>query len=344
LITPHVSVILPVRNEGDYIRRSLEAVCSQDYPADKMEIIVADGMSEDETPDIVREFQRKFPQLKLIDNPGKIVPTGLNIALQHAAGEVVIRVDGHCQIAPDYVSRCVHHLQHQGVEAVGGPMETIGETRMARAIALAMRSPFGVGGSAFRTVMGKTMFVDTVPFPAYSRRVMEKAGAFDEELVRNQDDEYNYRLRKMGNLVLLAEDVRSQYYSRSSLRSLWVQFFQYGFWKVRVLQKHPAQMRLRQFAPPFFVSGLGAAAIAALWFSWGWIPLALLAGAYLSTSIAFAIVSGRGASWRTRLALPLATLLMHLAYGLGFLSGLIRFIHRWGDKDGILPSLERINA
>ena len=243
---PFISVLMPVRNEGAFMSRSLKAVLAQDYPQDRMEILVIDGMSTDSTRATIAAFQADDQRIKLLDNPGRIVPTGLNAAHRVATGEIIVRVDGHCEIAPDYVCRCVDHLQHEPVDAVGGPLETVGETLVASAVAAAMSSPFGVGGSAFRTVKEKSMLTDTVAFPAYKRSVVERAGFFDEELVRNQDDEYNYRLRKLGAKILLASDVHCRYYSRSSLRSLGRQYLQYGYWKVRVLQKHPGQMQPRQ--------------------------------------------------------------------------------------------------
>jgi succinoglycan biosynthesis protein ExoA len=143
----------------------------------------------------------------------------LNIGICQAQGDIVVRVDGHCEIAPDYVSQCVRHLLYDGVDAVGGPIETIGETNEAQSIALAMSSWFGVGGSAFRTVKDRPLLVETVAFPAYTRRTLQRLGPFDEELVRNQDDEYNYRLLAQGGKILLSPDISSRYYSRSSLRS-----------------------------------------------------------------------------------------------------------------------------
>jgi glycosyltransferase involved in cell wall biosynthesis len=245
---PLVSVIMPVRNEADFLAESLGAVLTQDYLPDRMEVLIADGMSTDGTRDIVSDLATRYPRcpITVLDNPGRIVATGLNAALRVARGEIIIRIDGHCRIASDYVSRCVDHLRRDEVDGVGGSINTVAGTAVGRAIAGAMSSPFGVGGSAFRTIKGRTMLVDTVPFPAYSRHAIDMAGPFDEELVRNQDDEYNYRLRKLGARILLAADIKSDYYSRTSLGSLWRQYFQYGYYKVRVMRKHVRQMQVRQ--------------------------------------------------------------------------------------------------
>src|SRR5438445_2255635 len=247
--SPFVSIIIPVRDDAVFIERSLRAVLAQDYPHDRMEVIVADGFSEDGTRELISRISDSHPNVRLIDNPGKIVSTGLNAALRLAKGDIIIRVDGHCEIASDYVRRCVEHLTQDEIDCVGGPLQTVGETYQARAIAAAMSSTFGVGGSAFRVGITDSQLTDTVPFPAYWRQTIQRAGPFDEELVRNQDDEYNYRLRKLNGRILLSPDVRSRYYSRASFRKLWKQYFQYGFWKVRVMQKHPRQMRARQFLP-----------------------------------------------------------------------------------------------
>jgi hypothetical protein len=241
-------------------------------------------------------------------------------------------VDGHCEIAPDYLERCVAHLGEPGVHVVGGPLTTVGETDTAQAIAVAMSAPFGVGNAAFRTGQ-LSACVDTVAFPAFPLHLLRAAGPFDEELVRNQDDEYNYRLRSMGASIRLAPDVRARYYSRSSFRSLGRQYFQYGYWKVRVMQKHPRQMRPRQFVPPAFVAALGVLAALSLTLPtarWG---LALLALAYIAATAAAAARAARGENRRHFLRLCLAFATLHLAYGSGFLCGLVRFAGRWGDRE-----------
>ncbi len=328
---PMVSVVMPIRNEADFIARSLEAVLLQDYPNDRLEVIVADGCSDDGTFELVRAIAETDSRIKLLENKGRIVATGLNQALAVARGEIIVRVDGHCEIATDYVRRCVEHLARGEADGVGGPLDTVGKTVVSRAIAVAMSSPFGVGNSAFRTVSDRTMVVDTVAFPAYPRAVIDRNGPFDVELVRNQDDEYNYRLRKMGGRLLLANDVRARYHSRSSLRSLWRQYFQYGYWKVRVLQKHPRQMSVRQFVPPAFV---GALLVGVLMLPWplGRLLLGSLVATYFVLTLAAALSSAKRSGVAT-LYLPLAFAILHLSYGSGFLKGLFVFRHRWHAPD-----------
>jgi glycosyltransferase involved in cell wall biosynthesis len=337
---------MPVRNEEAYLERSLGSVLRQDYPEDRLEVIVADGRSTDGSRRLVETLaenpgqdRNPGPAVRWVDNPKRIAPTGLNAAIAVARGDIVVRVDGHCEIAPDYVRRCVEHLRDGELAGVGGPIETVGESPRAEAIAVAMSSSFGVGGSPFRTAsLGGTgdpqpRWVDTIAFGAYPRSVLKAAGPFDEELVRNQDDEYNYRLRKAGGRLLLAPNVRSRYYSRATLRSLWRQYFQYGFWKVRVLQKHPRQMSWRQFVPPAFVGGLGIALALALLSPWQG-PLLAVAGAYVAANGLATLLTAARRGWRFLPWLPLLFAILHLGYGSGFLLGLVRFAPRWLRKEG----------
>ncbi len=339
MISPMVSIILPVRNEADYIERSLRAVLEQDYPGE-MEILIADGMSTDDTRKIISTIAEQHPQqvIRILDNEGRIVPIGMNTALRQARGGVIIRVDGHCVIAPDYVRRCVDHIQKDHVDGVGGPMESIGETEMAQAIALGMSSRFGVGNSAFRTLSGKNMLADTAPFPAYTRAIIERTGFYDEELVRNQDDEYNYRIRKLGGRIMLAKDVRSTYFSRTSLWGLWRQYFQYGYWKVRVLQKHPLQMSLRQFIPPaFVVSFLFSAVLLLLPMPYFFNPIFWFSTSYLSVNLLVSFYIAGKNGWKYLQFMPIVFIALHFGYGSGFLAGLVKFWNRWNDKLGKTP-------
>ena len=313
---------------------------NQDCPYG-LEILIADGESNDNTLLIIQSLSCETGiTLSVFSNPQKIVSTGLNILIPKAIGEVIIRVDGHCVIGPDYVANCVHHLQQNGVDGVGGPMRTIGEDFTSQGIALAMSSKFGVGNSSFRTETGQTKLVDTVPFPAYTREIIQRVGLYDEELVRNQDDEYNYRIREHGGKVLLAEDVCSTYFSRGSLAKLWKQYFQYGYWKVRVLQKHPKQMSLRQFAPLVFVVSLLLSLVFTLVVPWGWIPLVAILGLYLLVNLGVSLFYGYKHGWRFLGLLPATFAVIHLSYGTGFLTGLFKFFNRWGDKTGKVPILK----
>ena len=340
--SPFVSVIMPVRNDALFIERSLRAVLAQDYAQDRMEVIIADGLSEDGTREIIGAVSKGRPNVSLIDNPGRIVSTGLNAGLRLAKGDIIVRVDGHCEIASDYVRRCVEHLAADEIDCVGGPLETLGETYRARVIAAAMSSTFGVGGSAFRVATDSARLTDTVPFPAYRRETIQRAGPFDEELVRDQDDEYNYRVRKLNGRILLSPDIRSRYYSRASFLKLWKQYFQYGFWKVRVMQKHPRQMRARQFAPPLFVAGLALLLLSAPVFSASKIVLAATVLAYMMLATLASISASRRTEWKVLPFLPIAFAIIHLSYGLGFLAGLLKFGNRWGDRETRASRSERL--
>lgn len=333
VVDPFVTVIMPIRNEASYIGRSLDSVLAQSYPRDKIEIIVVDGMSTDPTRQVVGAYQERFTNIALIDNPEQIVPNGMNYAIARAKGEILVRVDGHCEIEQDYIRNCVDRLQEEDVDGVGGPMETIGETRIAKGIALAMSSDFGVGGSAFRTKKGKRMLVETVAFPAYRKEIVDRVGYYDTEMVRNQDDEYNYRIRKMGGKILMSPDIRSRYYSRSSLKSLWKQYLQYGYWKVRVLQKHPYQMRAPQFVPLAFVVALITTLLAWLLIPASWPLLALVIGLYLISNLTASVLLASKNGWQYLPIVSLSFAIIHLAYGAGFLGGLFRFIGRWKKTD-----------
>lgn len=328
---PTVTVIMPVRNEGAFVERSLAAVLAQDYPRDRMEILIADGISTDGTRDVVASLARRYPKvsLTLLDNAGRLVASGMNLALISAKGDVIVRVDGHTVIAPDYVRECVEALQRSCAHNVGGRMEAVSESWFGQAVALATCSRFGVGGARFH-YSDKEEWVDTVYMGAWPREVFERIGLFDEEQVRNQDDEFNYRLLSHGGKILLSPRIKSKYYNRSSLRSLWRQYFQYGYWKVRVMQKHPRQMRLRQFVPALFVVAVTVALILLLFSFVGKYLALLLANSYVIANLTASVIVTRSKGWRLLPLVPIAFSILHFGYGCGFLLGLVRFWNRWG--------------
>jgi len=336
--SPFVSIIMPVRNEQDCMARVLNSLLAQDYPRSRMEIIVADGMSTDNTRQIVSISAEVDSRIHLINNPRRIMAAGFNEGLNNASGDIIIMMGGHTELASDYVKNCSSILQEGVADCVGGPISTVCPTRRSEAISLALSSRFGVGGVAFRMGCRERKYVDTAAFGAYTREIMERTGPLDEEFVRNQDDEFNYRLRKFGGRILLAPEIRSQYISRSSLRSLWRQYFQYGYWKVRVLQKHPRQMQSRHFVPAVFVSLLLLSSVlmvvdrsaigSAIFF--------FLCCVYLIaiTLVSVSIVLQKG-KWRLAPALALCFPVLHFSYGTGFLVGLAKFWDRWRETQKV---------
>lgn len=323
---PLTTIIMPIRNEAAFIRRSLAAVLAQDYPADRLEIIVADGMSDDGTRGIIHELQQEHPNLRLVDNPARIVPTGLNAAIRQARGDIIVRIDGHALVPPDYVSTCVHWLHETGADCVGGAVESVGQGYIGQAIALAMSSPFGVGGSGFRVAApdARPTLTDTVPFGAYRRQVFQRIGGFDEKMVRHQDYQFCYRLRQSGGKIYLLPHLRAAYYVRATLSSLRRQYWQYGIWKGRFLRAHPHSLRLRHLAPPLFVAALIFTLLLAI-LSTQFVPLlAIILGAYSLFILAALIYAVRRGHARHALLLPIILPILHLSWGLGVWLGLIQ--------------------
>jgi len=322
---PLVSVIVAMRNEEAFIGECLTSLAEQDYPAELLEVMVIDGRSTDRSREIVSAMEADQPNLRLLDNEKKVTPVAFNIGINNARGEILTIISAHCYLASDYISRCVEYLGKTGAECVGGPVESIGETRVARAIALAMSSPFGVGDALFRYSQ-REQYVDTLAFGAYRRDVFDRVGLFEEELVGNEDDEFNYRLRRHGGKLFLTPAIKSFYHSRASLRALWRQYFLYGVGKVRVVQRHPRLVRLRHLIPALFVAGLIVTALLGFFRPLSALLFAFIVGSYLSLSFLFSLRIASKKGWQYLPILPLAFACLHVAYGAGFLKGLVQFI------------------
>ena len=229
---PFVSVVMPVRNEEKFIVSVVEAVFEQDYPADRFELLVVDGMSTDRTRVLLQEIQSRRSNLRLIDNPGRIVPTGFNVALGHAVGEVIVRMDGHCEYPPNYVSQVVQFREKCGADNFGGVLEPIGDSWTQRCICVAYHSRVGIGGAALRGHSGTVVQheVDTVHGGCWLLSRLREVNGMDEQMVRNQDDELSFRLRKSGGKIVQSTAIRVRYHVRNSFRLLFWQFAQYGYW------------------------------------------------------------------------------------------------------------------
>ncbi len=331
---PLVSVVIPMRNEAKHIHECLDSVLAQDYPRDCLEVIVVDGDSDDDSLAVLQGYGDR---IRVLHNPARIVPSSMNIGIRAARGEIVARVDAHTKLAPDYLRVGVETLQRSGADNVGGPMISVGGGAIGDAIALAMASRFGIG--AYFHFAAEDREVDTVYMGMWPRRVFERIGLFDEELVRNQDDELNYRLRKAGGRIFLTTRMRSRYQNRQSWKSLRRQFYQYGLWKIRVLQKHPRQMSLRQFVPPAFVAALAGSAMAACFHAWGaWLLLVVASSYAMALGLAAASVA-RVHGWQHFWNLLRAFATMHLSWGSGFLVGAVRFARHWQIPEVPAPRL-----
>ncbi len=311
---PHVSVVIPVRNESEAILRAVESVLNQDYPG-FLDVIIADGVSTDGTRTALDQLVGQDDRVSVVTNVAKTTPAGLNAAIAEAQGEVIVRCDAHSVLPPAYVRTAVEILDTTGADNVGGIQAAVGIAPVERAIATAMSIPLGVGNARFH-YHGEPGPADTVYLGVFRRQVFETLGLFDELLIRNQDFEMNYRIRKAGGLVYFDPRLRVEYRPRSSLAGLWKQYWQYGRWKRIVLAKHPRSLRPRQLAPPLAVLGLIGSFIAASQNAL-WLGVPGLYAVGLVTAAVWMAIRRRDAAL---LLLAPALAVMHIAWGLGFLS------------------------
>jgi len=331
-----LSIILPIRNESKFIADTLDSIIDQDYPGGDLEIIIADGMSDDGTREIIQKYQEKYPNITLIDNPERIVPSGFNRALNLTKGDIIIRVDGHTTIASDYVRNCTELLENKGALNVGGLMNAKGTGVYDEIVSIATSSRFGIGNAQFHFAK-KGKWVDTVYMGAWKREAFERFGGFDEELVRNQDDEFNFRLIQNGVKIWLDPSIKSVYYPRNSFKKLFKQYFQYGFYKVRVMQKRRGFASWRHLVPSAFVFSLLASI---LLLPLSHFPFYLILGSYLAANL-IATLAGSikffNPSTRQPIAsfafLPITFVILHISYGLGFLIGLVKLWNKWNDRE-----------
>ncbi len=339
---PVVSVVIPVRNEARFIGGCLDDVSAQDYPAHLVEILVVDGGSRDGTRDIVASLGRLDRRISLLDNPRGSAPAGLNVGIRATRGEVIARVDARAVLEPDYLSTGVRLLQETGADNVGGPRTAVAATFRGRLLGLVLESRFGMGGAARHYRERELRAVDTVYLGIYPRRTLEAIGLYEEELVRDQDDELNFRLRARGGRILISPALRTGYLTLPSLRRFVGQNFLYGLWKVRVFQKHPGMMSARHFVPPLFALGLVAGVPLALASRAAALALGVAMSAYGVGAVGASVALSRRVGWRYAPALPPTFFLLHLAWGLGFLAGLLRFLPRWAMSEPPPPALARL--
>ncbi|MFN6945109.1 MAG: glycosyltransferase family 2 protein [Cytophagaceae bacterium] len=325
---PRVSVIIPCRNEESFIGQCLDSIIANDYPKDKLEIIAVDGLSEDGTKEIIKKYTKIFPNIKLFDNPQRTVPFALNIGIINARGDIIVRMDAHNTYEKDYISKCVKYLKEYDADNVGGISRTLpgDTTQIAQSIAIALSNPFGVGNAYFRIGSREPKYVDTVPFGCYKKSVFEKIGLFNENLVRNQDIEFNIRLKNAGGKILLVPDIISYYHARPTLKVFAKNNFWNGFWVLYSLRFAKLPFSVRHLIPFLFVLSLSGGIIFSIVFN----PLIYLfifvALSYLSLNMFFSFKLSLKYGFKYFILLILSFMTLHFSYGAGSICGLIRLL------------------
>jgi len=326
---PFISVIVPCRNEEKYINGCLDSLISQDYPKEKMEILVVDGASEDNTEEIIKNYAEKYPFVKLFKNPKKITPVSMNIGIKNSRGEIVTKTDAHSVYQSDYISKCVNYLHEYEADAVGGVAKAVPpkNTLVAQAVALTLGSFFGAGGSGFRTGVAKPAWADTAFGICYRKNVFEKTGLYNENLAGSQDVELNLRLKRAGGKILLAPDIVITYYPKSSFQEFFQHNIKDGIWAILPMKYGAQLFKIRHLIPLTFVISILISLVVSFFLPLFLYLFILIVGFYFLTSLFFS----------TRIALKqkdiklvpfllIAFGIRHFGYGFGSFIGLFRLI------------------
>jgi succinoglycan biosynthesis protein ExoA len=322
----NVSVIIPCFNEQDTIQKLLDAIYSQSYPLNEIEVMIADGLSTDNTRDVINKFiyAHSNMSIKIIDNHKRIIPSGLNRAIEFAQGEYIVRMDAHSIPDREYIKKCVNGLESGLGDNIGGiwKIQPGDDSWIAKAIAKAASHPLGVGDALYR-IGGTAQEVDTVPFGAFCRKLIDKIGMFDESLLTNEDYEFNTRVRQSGGKVWMDPSIQSIYFARSNYRGLAQQYWRYGYWKAQMLRKYPKTLRLRQLIPPLFVFSLICLGLVSfVWNLASWL-LAIIVLLYMVVLFIVGIqISINEKDVSMSFGVPLAIATIHLSYGAALLWGL----------------------
>ena len=323
--TPTISVIVPCRNEKDHIESCIRSVLSQEIPDGKIEFIVIDGMSDDGTREILHQLMEEDPRLRVLDNPRRITPCARNIGIRQARGQYVAILDAHTVYASSYIFACVQLLEeHPEICCSGGPIVSVGKGLFGRATAMAMSHPLGVGNANHR-FPNYEGYAEGACFPMFRKETFDRVGLFDEDLVRNQDDEFNFRLALSGGKVFISPRAQCTYHVREKPSELFWQFFQYGYYRVVVLRKHRLPISLRHFVPIIFFSLVGILAFSGFWLSGWWSLIAVTLPLIYAISL---IIAGMHRSVKqdrfVGLVFPFAAVTIHFAYAVGFASAFFK--------------------
>ena len=316
-----VTIAMPSFNEEHYIEACIASVQAQDYPAELIEILVADGRSTDKTREILERLSAADPRIRMVDNPARLQAAGLGLLVKEATGDIIVRMDVHAEYAPDYVRRCVETLERTGADNVGGAQRAKARTPFQAALCAALVSPLGVGGAKYRSAEAEG-FVDTVFLGAFRRKVFETVGLWDPGAITNEDAELNQRILDSGGQIYLSKDIVVHYFPRDSMRSLAKQYFRYGRGRARTLLKLGRFPTLRPLLPFFLVSG--ATALLLVPPLWPFAPAAFATYALATGAEAVRVGRKLGAS-----ALPTIWAIfpvLHASHGAGFAAGLWQYL------------------
>ncbi|WP_236609219.1 glycosyltransferase family 2 protein [Mesotoga prima] len=330
---PKVSVIIPARNEEKFIEKCIESFLTCDYPGELIEVIVVDGMSDDRTREIVGEISRRDDRVLLIDNERKITPVAMNLGVKTSKGDYIFFSGAHSEIPSNYITKCIKHAIETGADNVGGVMKTEPRVRSAVGIAISkvLSSPLGVGGAKFRTGVSKPTEVDTVPFGCYKREVFDTIGYFNEKLVRNQDIEFNLRLKRAGGKIILFPDIELTYYSRSTLEELWKNNFGNGFWVIAAKKYAEVPYSTRHLVPLMFVLFLLLGSLISLIVSAFQFVYVFLLAFYVVAVVFFSISHAMEAKMADVFFAAIVSYpVLHISYGIGSLLGFLSFL--FGEK------------
>ena len=321
---PKVSVVIPVRNEEKFIGKALDSILNNDYPKESLEILVVDGISEDKTREIVKDYSEKYSFIKLLDNPHRYTPHALNIGIDNMSGDIMMIAGAHTTYSENYLSECVKAIQDR-YDVAGGIMITLPRSNNPKAIAIArvLSHPFGTGAK-YRTREAKRVEeVDTVAYALYKREIFDKVGKFNENLIRNQDIEMNLRIRRSGGKIALVPNARSYYYARDTFKALWKNNFENGYWVVKSAKYAEMPFSIRHLVPMMFVLFLVFGTLLSMFslavrliFSF------ILALYFLIILISSAEIGIKEKSFKVFLYSIVAFVVLHVAYGVGSVVGI----------------------
>lgn len=340
---PLVSIIIPMYNEENYIVRCIESVLGQDYPRQRLELIIADGMSTDRSPQMVREYAQQYPFIRLIENPKKIQVAAMNLGIRQARGDYIVRMDAHSEYACDYVSKCIYYLLKTGADNAGGLYDTHpgADTPMARCIAAITSNKLVVGGSAFRT-SHRPRYSDGAIFGTWRRALFDEIGYFNEALARAEDNDFNNRIMQHGGKIFQTPDIKIKYYNQAKLSGLCRQAYGNGLWNLPMLLANPTTFRFRHFATFGFDLWLVVFGLLSFWHGVFLIPLLFAVGMYALFLLVVTAQVGAEEGWSLAPLVPVAVACYHVTYGLGTAASIWRILTMGAAERGRIRAGSRI--